>query len=135
MRRSPVPLRIVAAAALTLAVTVSLALAATASAGRVVFTTVLPRVGTKEIAVRVHAPASFRIRLRVPTQGRARLYLLGDTAPRGGPLMDTRNYACEGTAGSLYCQGAFEPLPAGWYTFRIRWDGPQKANVELTVRW
>ena len=48
--------------------------------------------------------------------------------------MDTTTYACEGAAGSWYCRGAFEPLPRGTYTFRVRRDGPA-AHVELTVRW
>jgi len=56
---------------------------------------------------------AFRVVLRVPTQGRARLFLTGTTAPRGGPLIDTKTFACEGAAGSLYCRAAYEPLPEG----------------------
>lgn len=53
----------------------------------------------------------------------------------GGPLIDTNDFACEGAAGSFYCKAAFEPLPKGTYTWRIRWFGNQPAHVELTVRW
>ena len=46
-------------------------------------------------------------------------------------------HACEGAAGSFYCRSAFEPLPAGTYTFKVVFAGttPQLANVVLTVRW
>ena len=84
--------------------------------------------------------ASFRVLLRVPTQGRARLYLLGAKAPKGGPLIDSKPSAysggpCEGAAGSFYCRAAYEPLPRGTYTWRIVWKGQVTAPVELTVRW
>jgi hypothetical protein len=79
--------------------------------------------------------ASFRVVLRVPTQGRAQLLLTGRNAPRGGPLIDTKTYACEGAAGSFYCRAAYEPLPKGTYRWRIRWLGSKPAHVELTVRW
>ncbi len=118
-----------------LLVAVSLAAAASAaSAGRIVYTNVVPKKGSKEFTVRVHKAAAFSIRLQVPTQGRARLYLSGATAPSGGPLFDTKT-GCEGTAGSIFCEGSFEPLPAGLYTFKVRWDGPAKARFQLTVRW
>ena len=86
-----------------------------------------------------HRPASFRVLLRVPTAGRAKLFLLGKHAPKGGPLIQTSNTspatACEGAAGSFYCRASYEPLPRGTYTWRIHWNGPQPAHVELTVRW
>jgi hypothetical protein len=82
-----------------------------------------------------HRPASFRVVLRVPTQGRAQLFLSGNTAPRGGPLIDTKTYACEGAAGSFYCRAAYETTPKGTYRWRIRWLGAKPAHVELTVRW
>jgi hypothetical protein len=56
-------------------------------------------------------------------------------APRGGPLIDTKTYACEGAAGSFYCRASYEPLPKGRYRWRIRWLGARPAHVELTVRW
>jgi hypothetical protein len=59
----------------------------------------------------------------------------GRRAPRGGPLIDTKTYACEGAAGSFYCRAAYEPLPRGTYRWRIRWLGAKPAHVELTVRW
>jgi hypothetical protein len=83
----------------------------------------------------IHRAASFRVVLRVPTQGRAQLFLTGRGAPRGGPLIDTKTSACEGAAGSFYCRAAYEPLPKGTYRWRIRWLGSKPAHVELTVRW
>ena len=73
--------------------------------------------------------------LRVPTEGRARLFLLGKKAPKGGPLIDTKTSSCEGAAGSFFCKASFEPLPKGTYAWRISWLGRQAAHVELTVRW
>jgi hypothetical protein len=94
------------------------------------------RPGTSTwVEVKTHKRASFRVVLRVPTQGRAQLFLSGKTAPRGGPLIDTKTYACEGAAGSFYCRAAYEPLPKGTYRWRIRWLGRQRAHVQLTVRW
>ena len=95
----------------------------------------LPAHGAGTVSVTVRAPAAFRIVMRTSTQGRTRLYLFGKTAPKGGPLIDTKTHACEGAAGSFYCQGAFEPLPRGTYTFRIRRDGVAPTHVQLTVRW
>jgi hypothetical protein len=87
------------------------------------------------VEISTHRRAAFRVVLRVPTQGRAKLFLEGRTAPRGGPLIDTKTYSCEGAAGSFYCRGAYEPLPKGNYRWRIRWLGTSSAHVELTVRW
>ncbi len=87
------------------------------------------------IEITTQKRASFRVVLRVPTQGRAQLFLSGKTAPRGGPLIDTKTYACEGAAGSFYCRAAYEPLPRGTYRWRIRWLGARPAHVDLTVRW
>ncbi len=95
----------------------------------------LPKTGVGQVTVTTQKTAAFRVLLRVPTQGRARLYLLGAKAPKGGPLIDTKTYHCDGAAGSFYCTGAYEPLPKGTYTWRIVWKGPVKAPVELTVRW
>jgi hypothetical protein len=91
--------------------------------------------GSIAVAVTVRRPAAFRVLLRAPTAGRTRLFLLGRTAPRVGPLFDTRTTACEGAAGSFFCRGSFEALPAGTYTFRIVHRGRRAAHVELTVRW
>lgn len=69
------------------------------------------------------------------TQGRTQLFLTGKTAPKGGALIDTKTYACEGAAGSYYCKGSYEALRAGTYTWRIvRVSGP-KESATLTVRW
>jgi hypothetical protein len=88
-----------------------------------------------QVTIVVRKAASFSIRLRTRTTGRTQLFLLGKKAPKGGPLMDTANMACEGAAGSFYCSSAFEPLPPGVYTFKVvRKNGPA-ANIELSVRW
>ncbi len=75
--------------------------------------------------------------LRVPTAGRAKLFLLGKTAPKPGLLIDTKTFACQGAAGSFFCKASYEPLPKGKYTWKIAWVGTPKkpAHVELTVRW
>jgi hypothetical protein len=106
-----------------------------ASQGTVTYLNVLATNGVGIVSVTTWKAPSFRVLLRVPTQGRARLFLLGKSAPGGGPLIDTRTYACEGAAGSFYCRGSYEPLPKGSYTWRIVWKGPVTAPVELTVRW
>jgi hypothetical protein len=113
----------------------ALSLAAPASAGRVTLQDVVPPAGAATVSVTVRKAASFRVQLRVPKQGRTRLFLLGRTAPRGGPLIDTATAACSPSAGSLVCSGAYEPLPRGVYTFRVvRASGPA-GTVTLSVRW
>jgi hypothetical protein len=76
--------------------------------GKVFFEDTVPAGRSSAVTITVHRTASFRVLLRVPTEGRARLFLLGKTAPRGGPLIDTKSYACEGAAGSFYCRGSYE---------------------------
>jgi hypothetical protein len=123
---------------LALVVALAAALSAPAAAlakGKVAFEDTIPAGKSSSVTFTVHTAASFRVVLRVPTQGRARLFLTGRTAPRGGPLIDTKTHACEGAAGSFYCRSAFEPLPKGTYTWRIAWTGRKAAHVELTVRW
>ena len=107
----------------------------------------VPSGGSTAVTVTTHKAASFSVRLRVPTAGRAKLSLLGRKAPKGiNPLIATSNTSaktgqCQGAAGSFYCSAAYEPLPKGTYTWRITWvstvqSGPkQPAHVELTVRW
>ena len=109
--------------------------AGAATLAKVTYEDTVPRGGTGQVSVTTRKAASFRVVLQVPTQGRARLYLLGAKAPKGGPLIDTKTYGCGVATGSFYCRGAYEPLPAGTYTFRIRWSGPIAAPVTLTVRW
>jgi len=123
---------LVAVAASAIAVP-SFALAA--GTARVAFEDTVPRSGSTSVTITTQRAAAFRVVLRVPTRGRAKLFLLGRTAPRGGPLIDTRTYACEGAAGLFYCRGAYEPTPRGRYTWRIVWSGPRPARVELSVRW
>jgi hypothetical protein len=110
-------------------------LAVAAGTARMFFEDTVPRAGSTAVTVTTQRAAAFRVVLRVPIQGRARLYLTGKTAPRGGPLIDTCTYACEGAAGSFYCRASYEPLPKGRYTWRITWRGARRAHVELTVRW
>ena len=106
-----------------------------AAKGKLFYEDTLPAHGAGTVSLTVRAPAAFRILLRTSTQGRTRLYLLGKTAPKGGPLIDTKTSGCEGAAGSFYCRGSYEALPKGTYTFRIRRDGAAPTHVELTVRW
>lgn len=125
-----------AAVAVT-ALAVGLVGATSATAGNIHYRNVIGPKGTLQMSVKVFRPAAFRVVLRTPTRGRTRLYLEGASAPSGGPLIDTRTYDCEGAAGSLYCEGSYEALPRGTYTFRVeyRGDTPENAGVELTVRW
>ncbi len=88
-----------------------------------------------QVSVVVRRPASFSVLLRTRTIGRTQLRLLGAHAPKGGPLIDTKTTACDGAAGSYYCQSSFEPLPPGTYTFRIVRRSGFSTTVELTVRW
>lgn len=116
-----------------------------AGPSRVFFEDSVPSGKSSSITITTHRSAAFRVLLRVPTAGQARLYLLGKKAPKGGPLIRTSNTApssgCQGAAGSFYCKASYEPLPKGSYTWRITWvsspgQGPKTpAHVELTVRW
>jgi hypothetical protein len=121
-----------------LAVVLVAALAVPASSlakGRASIEQTISPGASSSITVTVSAPASFSVVLRVPTQGRARLFLLGRRAPRVGPLIDTKTHACRRAAATRTCRSAFEPLPAGTYIWRIAWSGPKAARVALTVRW
>jgi hypothetical protein len=113
---------------------------------KVYFEDSIPSGSSSSVTIVAHHPASFRVLLRVPTAGKAKLYLLGKHAPKGGPLIKTSNTSpnssgCQGAAGSFYCKASYEPLPKGTYTWRITWvstvqQGPKApAHVELTVRW
>jgi hypothetical protein len=119
-----------AALALALAATAAAAPAAKLSYGDVV----LPGKSLS-LTLTTQQSTAFRVVLRVPTQGRAQLHLGGPNAPRGGPLIDTKSYRCEGAAGTFYCKAAYEPLPAGTYRWRVRWIGRSAAYLSLTVRW
>ena len=103
--------------------------------GHVFFEDTVPSGTASYVRFNTHRPVSFRVLLRVPTEGRARLFLLGRRAPKGGPLIDTKTSSCEGAAGSFFCKASFEPLPKGTYAWRISWVGRHAAHVELTVRW
>jgi len=87
------------------------------------------------ITVKTYRPTAFKVLLRVQTIGRTQLFLTGKHAPKGGALIDTKTYACDGAAGSFYCKASYDPLPAGTYTWRIvRVSGP-KENTTLTLHW
>ena len=119
----------------SLAVAGALALPAAAGAGSVNLRQHVGPQGSVQITFVVRKAASFSVLLRTRTQGRTQLFLLGKHAPKGGALMDTATTACEGAAGSFYCSGSYEPLPAGTYTFRVRRASGPGTNIELTVRW
>jgi hypothetical protein len=116
-----------------------------ATTAKVYFEDTIPSGKSSSVTITTQKSASFRVLLRVPTAGRAKLYLLGKHAPKSGPLIQTSNTApssaCEGAAGSFYCKGSYEPLPRGVYTWKVTWVSTQKvgprmpAHVELTVRW
>ena len=88
-----------------------------------------------QVSVVVRKAASFSVLLRTRTIGRTQLFLIGTHAPKGGPLLDTATTRCDGAAGSYYCKGSFEPLPAGTYTFRVVRPSGFGTHIELTVRW
>jgi hypothetical protein len=125
--RSRVVLALLSAAALSLPVA--------ADAATVHLEQFVTTGGSVQVSVVVRKPASFSVLLRTRTVGRTQLVLLGKHAPHGGPLLDTATMHCDGAAGSYYCKGAFEPLPAGTYTFRVRRPSGFGTHVELTVRW
>jgi hypothetical protein len=125
---------------LVVAVALPVAVPATAVAGlsgKVFFEDNVPSGTSSSVTIQTHRKPAFHVLLRVPTAGRAKLFLLGKHAPKGGPLIDTKTYACEGAAGSFYCKASYEKLPIGTYTWRISWKGvpAMPAHVELTVRW
>ena len=120
--------------------------AAALAKSRVYLEDSIPSGSSSSVTITTHKAASFSVRLRVPTAGRAKLFLLGKKAPKGGPLITTSNTSaqsggCQGAAGSFYCTASYEPLPRGTYTWRVTWvsttkHGPKMpAHVELTVRW
>ena len=115
------------------------ATAVAAGPAKVYFEDTIPSSSSSSVTIQTHSAPAFKVLLRVPTQGRAKLFLLGKTAPKGGPLIDTKTYACDGAAGSFYCKGSYERLPKGTYAWRVSWAGAglvkMPAHVELTVRW
>jgi hypothetical protein len=123
------------AAAAVVASAVALAVPAAAGAATVHLEQFVTTGGSVQVSVVVRKPASFSVLLRTRTIGRTQLVLLGRHAPHGGPLLDTATTQCDGAAGSYYCQGSYEPLPAGTYTFRVRRPSGFGTHVELTVRW
>jgi hypothetical protein len=113
----------------------ALSVPAVAVAASVTYDDTVAKGKPVSVTFTTHRPASFHVVLRVSTQGRTRLFLTGAHVPKGGALIDTKTYACEGAAGSFYCKAAYEPLPAGTYTWRIVRVTGAKEPVTLTVRW
>ena len=113
----------------------ALAVPGVARAGSVQLEQFVSTGGTVQVSVVVRKAASFSVLLRTRTIGRTQLFLIGKHAPRGGPLLDTATTRCDGAAGSYYCKGSFEPLPAGAYTFRVVRPSGFGTHIELTVRW
>ena len=97
----------------------------------------MPSGKSSSVTIQTHRRAAFSVRMRVPTAGRAKLFLLGKTAPKPGLLIDTKTFDCQGAAGSFICSASYESLPKGKYIWKIAWVGTPKkpAHVELTVRW
>jgi hypothetical protein len=114
---------------------------ALAGPSKLSFEDTIPSGKSSSVSMTTQKPAAFRVLLRVPTAGRAKLFLIGRHAPKGGALIDTKTYACDGAAGSYYCKASYEALPKGTYTWRLSWTsitkrGPKMpAHVELTLRW
>ena len=113
----------------------ALALPAAAIAADVTYNDTVVKGKPVSVTVTTHAPASFHVLLHVRTIGRTQLFLLGKHAPKGGPLIDTKTYACDGAAGSFYCKANYQPLPAGTYTWKIVRVGGGKEPVTLTLKW
>ncbi len=83
----------------------------------------MPSGKSSSVTINTHKQASFQVVLRVPTAGRAKLFLLGTKAPKPGLLIDTKTFDCQGAAGSFICSASYEPLPKGKYTLEDRVGG------------
>ena len=116
-------------------VVAALALPAVAIAASITYNDTVMKGKPVSVAVTTHHAASFHVLLHVRTVGRTQLFLLGKHAPKGGPVIDTKTYACDGAAGSFYCKAAYEPLPAGTYTWKIVRVSGAKEPVTLTLKW
>lgn len=90
---------------------------------------------SSSVTVVARRPAAFTVTLKAPVEGRTKLFLRGTHAPRGPlPLIDTKTFACQRRGMTLTCQGTYEPLPKGTYTFRMTYAGAA-ASLRLSVRW
>jgi hypothetical protein len=84
----------------------------------------------------------FRFSLRAASDGEKRF---GLTQQRGvAPKFAVLNYpstfatgACEGAAGSVFCNGISTPAPiaGSTYTFRLKNKGNRPLNITLTIVW
>ena len=108
---------------------------------KVYFEDTVPSGSSSSVTIQTHRAAAFKVLLRVPTAGRAKLFLLGKNAPKGGALIDTKTYACDGAAGLVLLQGVVRAAAEGdvhlaHHVGEHREAGPKMpAHVELTVRW
>ena len=118
-----------------LAVIAAMAVPAVAGAGGVTYRDTIASGQSGRVGVTVRSAASFEVVLRVPAAGRTQLFLTGAKAPSGGPLIDTRTYGCSRSGAVRVCRAAYEPLPAGTYTWRIARLSGGAGAVTLTVRW
>ena len=116
-------------------VAAALVVPAAAIAASVAYNDTVVKGKPVSVTITTHRAASFHVLLRVSTQGRTQLFLTGKHAPKGGALVDTKTYACEGAAGSFYCKAAYEPLPAGTYVWKIVRVAGAKEPVTLTLKW
>ena len=64
------------------------------------------------VTVTTHHPVASRVVLRTPRRA-ARRPSQGKHAPQGAQLIDTKTSAREGAAGTFYCKGSYDALPAG----------------------
>ena len=113
---------------------------ALAAGGKVFFEDTVPSGKASSVTITTHHASSFKVLLRVPTAGRAKLYLLGKKAPKPGLLIDTKTFACDGAAGSFFCKASYEPLPkgtsmtyTGWYDNSAA--NPANPDPSAAVKW
>ena len=123
------------AALATVAVAAALVFPVAAGAGSVHLEQHILSGSNVQVTIVVRKAASFHVLLRTRTTGRTQLFLIGKKAPKGGPLIDTATTMCDGAAGSFYCQGSYEALPAGVYTFKVVRKSGSATSIELTVSW
>jgi hypothetical protein len=126
--------RLLAFAATVVAAGIAVA-SALAAGSSVVYTETVAKGKPLALSLTTRRAASFHVLLQVRTQGRTRLFLSGKHAPKGGALIDTKTSSCEGAAGSFYCEGSYEPLPAGTYTWKIQRVSGPKETITLTLKW
>lgn len=87
-------------------------------------------------SVTTKRPPSFHVVLRIRNDGtRAILSYRKSTWHNSHKLIDTKTYACEGAAGSSYCEARYETVPRGTYFFTVRKLGRRSTHIDVTVAW